>query len=127
VGGGGLGAQLYWFDNVGRLLETWPAHPLNGNPNFVRGDWFGTGKRTYFWFRFKLEQDGNATEYFKGEVYHMFDFDHIGSEQVITLEGGGFGPGGTQTLRVYGYAKAVPHAVKRDAEYRKTIANHTHY
>ena len=59
---------------------------------------------------------------------HMFDFDHIGSEQVITLENGrGFGPGGTQTLRVYGNANAVPHAVKRDAEYRRTIANHTHY
>jgi hypothetical protein len=125
--GGGLGAQLYWFDNVGRLLETWPAHPLNGNPNFVRGDWFGTGKRTYFWFRFKLEPDGNATMYFKGEAYHMFDFDHIGSEQVITLDSGGYGPGGMQTLRVYGYSKAVPHVVKRDAEYRKTIANHTHY
>jgi hypothetical protein len=55
--GGGLGAQLYWFDNRGRLLERWPAHPLSGNPNFVRGDWFGTGKRTYFWFRFRLEPD----------------------------------------------------------------------
>jgi hypothetical protein len=32
-----------------------------------------------------------------------------------------------QVMRVYGYAKAVPHAVKRDADYRKTIANHTHY
>jgi hypothetical protein len=128
--GGGLSAQLYWFDNVGRLLERWPAHPLNGNPNFVRGDWFGTGKRTYFWYRFKLEPDGNATLYFKGEAYHMFDFDHIGSEQVITLEnggGGGVGGNGMQTLRVYGYAKAVPRVVKRDAEYRKTIANHTHY
>jgi hypothetical protein len=128
--GGGLGAQLYWFDNVGRLLETWPAHPLSGNPNFVRGDWFGTGNCTYFWFRFKLEPDGNSTLYFKGEVYHMFDFDHIGSDQVITLEGGGGGGpagGGTQVMRVYGYSKAVPHAVKRDAEYRKTIANHTHY
>ena len=125
---GGLSAQLYWFDNVGRLLERWPAQPLNGNPNFVRGDWYGTGKRTYFWYRFKLEPDGNATLYFKGEAYHMFDFDHIGSEQVITLEGGGGGGGGgTQVMRVYGYAKAVPHAVKRDAEYRKTIANHTHY
>jgi len=123
--GGGLGAQLYWFDNVGRLLEKWPAHPLNGNPNFVRGDWYGTGKRTYFWFRFKLEPDGNATLFFKGEVYHMFDFDHTGAEQVITLEGGG--GNGLQTLRVYGNANVIPHTVKRDAEYRKTIANHTHY
>jgi hypothetical protein len=127
-GGGGLGAQLYWFDNVGRLLETWPAHPLSGNPNFVRGDWFGTGKRTYFWFRFKLEPDGNATMYFKGEAYHMFDFEHTGADQVITMEGGGgFGPGGTQTMRVYGYSGITPHAKPCDVECRKLIANHTHY
>ena len=117
--GGGLGAQLYWFDNKGSLLETWPAHPLDGNPNFVRGDWYGTGKRTFFWYRFKLEPDGTATLFFKGEAYHMFDFDHIGAEQVITLEGG--------TLRVYGNTNVIPHHVKRDAEYRRTIANHTHY
>ena len=85
--GGGLGAQLYWFNSTGDLLERWPAHPLLGNPNFVRGDWYGTGKRTFFWFRFKLESDGNATLFFKGEVYHMFDFDHTGAEQVITLDG----------------------------------------
>jgi hypothetical protein len=117
--GGGLGAQLYWFDNQGKLLETWPAHPLYGNPNFVRGDWYGNGKRTYFWYRFKLEPDGNATLFFKGEVYHMFDFDHTGADQVITLDGG--------ALRVYGNASVVPNPVKRDAEYRRTIANHTHY
>jgi hypothetical protein len=28
---------------------------------------------------------------------------------------------------VYGNAGVVPHSVKRDAEYRRTIANHTHY
>ena len=93
VGGGGLGAWLYWFDNQGRLLEKWPAHPLSGNPNFVRGDWYGNGKRTYFWFHFKLEPDGNATLFFKGEAYHMFDFDHTGADQVITLEGGGWWTG----------------------------------
>jgi hypothetical protein len=129
VGGGGLGAWLYWFDNAGRLLETWPAHPLNGNPNFVRGNWYGNGKRTYFWFHYKLEPDGNATLFFKGEAYHMFDFDHIGADQVITLEGGGGGPGvgGGQVLRVYGNANVTPHPTPCDAECRKLIANHTHY
>ena len=117
--GGGLGAQLYWFDNLGRELERWPAHPLTGNPNFVRGDWYGTGRRTFFWFRFKLEPDGAATLFFKGEVYHMFDFDHIGAEQVITLDG--------ETLRVYGNRNVIPRSVVRNAMYRKTIANHTHY
>ena len=130
AGGGGLGAQLYWFDNQGRLLERWPAHPLNGNPNFVRGDWYGNGHRTYFWFRFRLEPDGASTMYFKGEAYHMFDFDHTGAEQVITLEGGGGGAGGgggTQFLRVYGNASITPHPKPCDAECRKLIANHTHY
>ena len=119
----GLSAQLYWFDNRGRLLEKWPAQALGGNPNFVRGDWFGTGKRTYFWYRFKLEPDGNATLYFKGEAYHMFDFEHTGADQVITL---GNGPGG-QILRVYGYAGIVPHPKPCNADCRKLIANHTHY
>jgi len=125
----GLSAQLYWFDNQGRLLEKWPAQPLGGNPNFVRGDWYGTGKRTYFWYRFKLEPDGNSTLFFKGEAYHMFDFEHTGADQVITMEGGGGGPGGggTQTLRVYGYAGITPHAKPCNAECRKLIANHTHY
>jgi hypothetical protein len=127
--GGGLGAQLYWFDNAGRLLERWPAHPLNGNPNFVRGDWFGNGQRTYFWFRFKLEPDGAATMYFKGEAYHMFDFEHTGADQVITLDNGGGGPAGaaTQTLRVYGYSGITPHPKPCNADCRKLIANHTHY
>jgi hypothetical protein len=65
--------------------------------------------------------------FFKGEVYHMFDFDHTGADQVITLEGGGGGGGGSQTLRVYGNAHVVPHAKSCDAECRKLIANHTHY
>ena len=125
--GGGLAAQLYWFDNKGNLLEKWPAHPLNGNPNFVRGDWYGNGKRTYFWYRFKLEPDGNATLFFKGEAYHMYDFDHTGADQVITLEGGGFGEGGVQYLRVYGNANVTPHPKPCDAGCRKLIANHTHY
>ena len=121
---GGLSAQLYWFDNQGRLLEKWPEHALGGNPNFVRGDWFGTGKRTYFWYRFKLEPDGNSTLYFKGEAYHMFDFEHTGADQVITLD---TPSAGGQVMRVYGYAGVVAHPKACDAECRKVIANHTHY
>jgi hypothetical protein len=124
AGGGGLGAQLYWFDSAGHLLERWPAHPLSGNPNFVRGDWYGNGHRTFFWYRFKLEPDGAATLYFKGEAYHMFDFDHTGADQVITMENSG---GGLQYLRVYGNANITPHAKPCNAECRKLIANHTHY
>lgn len=127
--GGGLGAQLYWFDNAGHLLERWPAHPLSGNPNFVHGNWYGNGKRTYFWYRFKLQPDGAATLFFKGEVYHMFDFDHIGADQVMTLDNASPGAEGNpvQILRVYGNANIVPHPSPCDANCRKLIANHTHY
>ena len=119
-GGGGLGAQLYWFTNQGDLISKWPANPLNGNPNFVRGDWYGTGKKTFFWYKFKLEDDGSGTLYFKDPVYHMFDFLGNGAEQVITW-------GGTN-LRVYGYRNVKAKAVRRDSEYiRNSIANHTHY
>jgi hypothetical protein len=55
TGGGGLGAQLCWFDNHGKLLSKGPDNPLNGDPNFVRGDWFGDGRGESFWYRFKLE------------------------------------------------------------------------
>jgi hypothetical protein len=119
-GGGGLGAQLYWFTNQGNLISKWPANPLNGNPNFVRGDWYGTGKKQFFWYKFKLEDDGSGTLYFKDPVYHMFDFLGNGAEQVITW-------GGTN-LRVYGYKNVRAKTVKRDSEYiRNSIANHTHY
>ena len=117
---GGLGAQLYWFDNLGNLLSKWPRNPLSGNPNFVRGDWYGDGKKEFFWYKFKLEDDGTGTLYFKDPVYHMFDFLGNGAEQVITND--------RTVLRVYGYRHVQPKTVKRDSEYlRNSIANHTHY
>ena len=118
--GFGLGAQLYWFDHLGNLLFQWPRNPIAGNPNFVRGDWYGNGGKQFFWHRFKLEDDGRGTLYFKEPVYHMFDFMGNGAEQVITWD--------RSTLRVYGYRNAPPRKVERDSEYkRNSIANHTHY
>jgi hypothetical protein len=119
-GSGGLAAQLYWFDNQGNLLLKWPRSPLGGNPDFVRGDWNGDGSKVYFWHRFRLEDDGRGTLYFKEPVYHMFDFLGNGAEQVITSERG--------VLRVYGRRDVKARPVKRDAEYKRNpIANHTHY
>jgi hypothetical protein len=93
---------------------------VTGNPNFVRGDWYGDGKKEFFWHKFKLEDDGTGTLYFKDPVYHMFDFLGNGAEQVITND--------RTVLRVYGYRHVKPKAVKRDSEYRRnSIANHTHY
>ena len=119
-GAGGLGAQLVWLDNKGNLISRWPANPLNGNPNFVKGDWYGNGTKQYFWYKFKLGGDGRGTLFFKEPVYHMFDFLGNGAEQVITFD--------RTTLRVYGYRGVKPKSVIRDAEYkRNAIANHTHY
>lgn len=116
----GLSAQLYWFDNKGNLLSKWPASPIRGNPNFVRGDWYGDGKKVFFWHLYKLEGDGTGTQLFAEPVYHMFDFLGNGAEQVITTD--------NTVLRVYGYRGVKPKAVKRNSEYlRNSIANHTHY
>jgi len=119
-GGGGLAAWLYWFDNHGNLLFKWPRNPLNGNPNFVRGDWYGDGTKQFFWHRFKLGGDGKGTLFFKETVYHMFDFLGNGAEQVVTWD--------RNVMRVYGYKDVKPKVVKRDSEYlRNSVANHTHY
>jgi hypothetical protein len=116
----GLGAQLKWFDNKGNFLSKWPAEPISGNPNFVRGNWYGDGRKTFFWFRYKLEDDGTGTQYFEEPVYHMFDFLGNGAEQVITQD--------RTILRVYGYRDVKAKPVKRDSEYlRNSVANHTHY
>lgn len=117
---GGLGAQLFWFEPNGDLIAKWPPNPLNGNPNFVRGDWYGNGRKQFFWYKFHLDENGRGTFYFKEPVYHMFDFLGNGAEQVVTFD--------RNVLRVYGYRQAKARPVKRDSEYqRNSVANHTHY
>ncbi|HYP07536.1 MAG TPA: hypothetical protein VER03_14985 [Bryobacteraceae bacterium] len=118
-GEAGLGGQVHWFDAKGNLLSKWPANPLNGNPDFVKGDWKGDGKDELFWFKFRLNDGGKGELYFKQDVYHMFDFMGNGAEQVIAR-------GGTSLL-VYGYRGVKAKSVKRDFNYQKKVANHTHY
>ena len=118
-GEAGLGGQVVWFDARGKLLSKWPANPINGNPDFVAGDWKGGGSRELFWHRFRLTRDGRALLSFRQDVYHMFDFMGNGSDQAIAR--------GPSSLLVYGYKHFRPRDVKRDTGYRKMIANHTHY
>lgn len=117
-----LSSQLYWFDNTGNLLLKWPGNPINGNPDFVKGDWLGNGKDQLFWFKFLINDNGKGTLYFPDPVFHMFDFMGKGAEEVITLSNG--------WLRVYGSKHAVYPGKdrKKDLMYLKnTVVNHTHY
>lgn len=116
-----LSGQLYWFDPKGNLLSKWPRNPLNGNPDFVKGDWRGNGTAELFWYKFHLNSDGKGTLYFGEPVYHMLAFMGDGAEQVITLNNA------SGILRVYGSRNAKRRSVKRDAEYLRKVANHTHY
>jgi hypothetical protein len=118
-GEAGLGGQLHWFDAKGHLLSKWPANPLNGNPDFVRGDWNGDGREELFWYKFRLTDEGKAVLSFRQDVYHMFDFMGSGTDQVIARGGG--------SLLIYGHRNAKTKSVKRDITYLKKIANHTHY
>ncbi|HHT37502.1 MAG: hypothetical protein ACE3NC_01025 [Candidatus Wallacebacter cryptica] len=117
-----LSAQIYWYDRNGDLIKLWPQVPLNGNPDFVKGDWLGDGTEQLFWYKFKINDSGEGEFYFPDQVYHMFDFNGDGAEEVITLHAG--------RLRVYGSKHAVrnPKAAKRDGDYLyRTVVNHTHY
>jgi hypothetical protein len=119
----GLASQLYWYDNKGNLVNMWPhGFPINGNPNFVSGDWQGNGKRQVFWYKFKLDDKGEGVLYFPNEVYHMFDFMGTGADEVITL--------GRGVMRIYGSRTAIHSGKDKKADLRYlqlNVANHTHY
>lgn len=119
----GLSSQLYWFDNKGKLVSMWPkGFPLNGNPDFVAGDWSGKGKKEVFWYKFRLNDKGEGELYFPDGVFHMFDFTGRGAEEVITIN--------RNVLRVYG-SKSASHSnkdLKTNLIYLKNnVVNHTHY
>lgn len=119
----GLSSQLFWLDNKGKLVSMWPnGYPLNGNPDFVLGNWKGKGKPQLFWYKFKIDDKGEGDLYFPDGVFHMFDFTGRGAEEVITLSRG--------TLRVFG-SKTASHSnkdLKSDLKYLKSkVVNHTHY
>ena len=118
----GLSSQLYWFDNTGKPLMKWPGNPINGNPDFVKGNWHGDGKTQLFWFKFKMNDSGKGELYFPDPVFHMFDFQGKGAEEVVTLSRG--------YLRVYGskHAKYSNKDSKKNLMYLKNnVVNHTHY
>ena len=117
-----LSSQLFWFTKKGEKLFRWPDTPINGNPDFVKGSWYGEDKPQLFWFKFMINDSGKGEFYFPDPVYHMFDFTGKGAEEVITLNKG--------MLRVYGSKKArySNKDRKKDRNYLKnTVVNHTHY
>ncbi|WP_207427063.1 hypothetical protein [Pedobacter sp. SYSU D00535] len=118
-----LSSQLYWFDRQGNLISMWPkGFPLNGNPDFVTGNWRGKGKPSLFWYKFLLNDKGEGELYFPDGVFHMFDFTGRGAEEVITLSRG--------SLKVFGSRSASYPGkdLKADLNYlRSKVVNHTHY
>ena len=117
-----LSSQLYWFDNQGSLLKKWPGNPINGNPDFVRGNWRGEGSTQLFWHKFRINDAGTGELYFPDPVFHMFDFMGQGAEEVVTLSRG--------RLQVYGsrQARHSNQDAKKSRDYLKsTVVNHTHY
>ncbi len=115
-----LASQVYWYDSEGNLLSRWPANGLNGNPDIVKGDWYGNGTEVLFWYKFLMQPDGRGKLCVKGNIYHCFDFERNGAAQVITLDG--------TKLRVWGNRDVTPSAPDNDPTFlRETMSNHTHY
>jgi hypothetical protein len=107
--------------SMGALVQ-WPQHPINGNPDFVTGDWHGDGSTSLFWHRFHLDGHGMGTLFFAQEVYHMFDFVANGADEVIALDKS------QGILQVYGRRGVEARPARRDDDYlRHSVANHTHY
>jgi outer membrane protein assembly factor BamB len=118
----GLSSQLYWFDKEGKLIKKWPGNPLNGNPEFVRGNWHGDGTIALFWHKFRLNDKGTGELYFPDMVFHQFDFLGQGAEEVITLAPGRLSVYGSRTAKHSGQDQ------KKNLEYlRNSVVNHTHY
>ena len=118
----GLGTQLHWFTPDGDLAGLWPEKAINGNPMFVKGDWYGNGDETLFWYKFKILENGKGVLYFPEQVYHMFDFMGNGPEEVITLSPG--------LLRIYGSRNVRKAGADRKSDPRylyKCVTNHSHY
>jgi hypothetical protein len=116
-----LSAQLFWFTHNGEFIKKWPSTPVNGNPDFVKGLWNGKTEQL-FWYKFQINSKGVGELYFPDPVYHMFDFNGDGTEDVITLN--------RNSLKVFGSKNApVPGKdLKADPLYRKNnVTNHTHY
>ena len=68
-----------------------------------------------------LNDRGEGELYFHDPVFHMFDFEGNGAEQVITLNRG--------SLKVFGFKDVRPETdLKRDLNYLQSkVVNHTHY
>lgn len=118
---GRLTAELHWFDRQGNFLSKWPANPIPGNPDLVKGNWMGDGQDVLFWGRFRISPEGKGQLYFPETVYHMFDFTGNGSDEVITL--------GRNRISVYGSPSAASKGkTESDPQSLKNkLTNHTHY
>ena len=115
-----IASQVYWYDSNGKLISRWPANGLNGNPDMVKGDWYGDGSEVLFWYKFLMQPDGRGKLCVRGNIYHCFDFERNGAAQVITLDG--------TKLRVWGYKYAKQGKPNDDPDFLKeTMTNHTHY
>jgi hypothetical protein len=104
----------------------WPANPIEGNLDAVKGDWYGNEGEVLFWDRFRMNPAGCGELYFLDSVYHMFDFTGDGADEVIAkskVESGKW------KVRVYGSKKANRRkGFKHTPEYlMNKMANHTHY
>lgn len=115
-----ISGQVRWFDADGNFLSQWPAMPLNGNPDFARGDFYGDGSEVLFWYKFIMQPDGTGVLAFPEQIYHAFDFMRNGAAQAIMLGGGKVG--------VWGYTGVQARTPNDDPDYlRTTMTNHTHY
>lgn len=113
-------SQVYWIDSKGKLISRWPSNGLNGNPDIMKGDFYGDGTDVCFWYKFLMQPDGRGKLCCSGDIYHCFDFERNGAAQLITRSG--------SKMQVWGWKFAKAGKPDNDPDHLKeTVANHTHY
>lgn len=113
-------SQVYWIDNTGKQLYRWPMNGINGNPDIMKGDFYGNGTDVCFWGRFLMQPDGRGKLCCQGDIYNCLDFERNGAAQLITRVG--------RKMQVWGWKYAKAGKPNNDPDYLKEhMANHTHY
>lgn len=119
-----LRARLLIYDCRGTLLAAVPETAITGNPNLGVLEWDGRPGMEIAWSNLVLDGRGTVLAALPSTLHHAFDFAGDGREEFVRnvrdADGGLY-------LYAWGHAGDSDLPRRTDYEYRRKIANHTHY
>lgn len=119
-----LRARLLIYDCRGTLLSTVPPTAITGNPNLGVLEWDGRPGMEIAWSNLVLDGQGKVLAALPSTLHHAFDFAGDGREEFVRNVRD---TDGALYLYAWGDASDGGRPRRTDYEYRRKIANHTHY